>query len=459
VSGKTHRRRIVAVLTAAILALGGVVVSSSTATAATGDAPKGLLVHKKGASPGYTLFAPLELHKTFLVDLNGKVVHTWKATTQPGLYQYLLADGSLVRAGNLKRKGVWKDAKGAGGRLEALDWNSNLKWRFDYADDDHMQHHDLAVLPNGHVLFLAWERKTKADALAAGRVPAKITKAGLWPDSILEYDPASDSIVWEWHVWDHLVQDTDPTKPSYGVVEDHPEKIDLNYTLPAAPKDPDWNHANAVAYNPDLDQIVISSRSFSEFWIVNHATTTEEARGPAGDLLFRYGNPATYGKGDVAPRQLFFQHDVEWIPDGLPGAGHLIAYNNGAPIDRAFSTADEIIPVVRDGAYVKDANGAFRAARLQIYPHPDNTRWFGAIISGVERLPNANTLITDGTRGHIFEVTPTGETVWDYVNPHYTVRPDTPKSSGAGFVIRPWWTFRADRYPPDYPAFQGKQLG
>jgi hypothetical protein len=443
---------LVVILAATLLSL------PDAAGAAAGDSPDGLLTNAQGASPGYTLFAPLELKRTYLVDLDGKVVHTWKATTQPGLYQYLTPNGELVRAGNLKRKGRWADAKGGGGRLEALDWEGRVQWRFDYADDEHLQHHDLAVLPNGHVLFLAWERKSQREALAAGRLPTKVTKRGVWPDSVIEYDPGTDSVVWEWHVWDHLVQDQDPNKPGYGIVEDHPEKIDVNYTLPVTPTDPDWNHLNAVAYNPELDQIVLSSRSFSEIWVIDHATTTEEARGPAGDVLFRYGNPETYGKDDVSPRTLFFQHDAEWIAAGMPGAGHLILYNNGAPIDRAFSTVDEVTPVVRDGVYMKSADGAFRARIRQIYPHPNNKRWFGAIISGVARLPNGNTLITDGTRGHVFEVTPTGETVWDYVNPYYTVRPDTPKASGAGFVIRPWWTFRADRYPPDYPAFAGKRL-
>ena len=79
-------------------------------------------------------------------------------------------------------------------------------------------------------------------------------------------------------------------------------------------------HANGIDYNADLDQIVLSFREVSEFWVIDHNTTTEEAAGPAGDLLYRWGNPEAYDRGKPADRQLFFQHDAKWVPDGTPGA-------------------------------------------------------------------------------------------------------------------------------------------
>ena len=112
-------------------------------------------------------------------------------------------------------------------------------------------------------------------------------------------------------------------------------RIDVNYANvgggggPGSAESGDWMHANAVNYHPGLDQIAISSRRFNETWIIDHGITTEEASGPAGDLLYRYGNPEAYGRGTAEQRVLFGQHDVQWIPDGHPQAGKLMVFNNG----------------------------------------------------------------------------------------------------------------------------------
>src|SRR5918995_4961819 len=246
----------------------------------TGDEPAGLVSKTAAASPGYTLFAPLEQERTYLVDLDGKVEHTWRHDSQPGLNQYLLEDGTLVRAGRLKLKGPFEGAKGQGGRIEALDWNGNLLWRLDYASSQHMQHHDIEPLPSGNVLLLAWERKTAEEAIAAGRDPKLLRDGEGWPDTVVEYDPRTDQVVWKWSVWDHLIQDHDPTKANHGDVAAHPEKVDVNYAV-VGDGEADWNHANAIDYNAELDQIMISLRSHSELWIIDHNSTTEEARGPA----------------------------------------------------------------------------------------------------------------------------------------------------------------------------------
>jgi hypothetical protein len=425
-------------------------LAASTASAqGTGDEPEGLITKKRAASAGYTLFSPLELERTYLVGLDGKVAHTWRHDTQPGLNQYLLEDGTLLRAGRLKVNGPFKQAKGQGGRVEALDWDGNLSWRLDYADDQVMQHHDIEPLPNGNVLLLAWERKSAAEALAAGRDPKLLREGEVWPDTVVEYDPRAQQVVWRWSVWDHLIQDHDPTKANYGDVGAHPEKIDLNYA-PVGNGEADWNHANAIDYNPALDQIMISLRSHSELWIIDHGVSSDEARGPAGDLLFRTGNPANYDKGEVAQRDLFAQHDAQWITDGLTDAGSILVFNNGVAKMREYSTVDEITPVVENGRYARDENGVFETTTKRVYPDNRKDRQFAAIISGAQRLPNGNTLITYGTFGRTFEIDPAGRIVWDYVNPHFTVRKDTPTRNTTGFEIKPWWTFQAERYAPDY---------
>jgi hypothetical protein len=442
-----RRLPILVLVVAVVMAVPG----SASAQVGQGGRPEGLVTNEQSASPGYTLYSPLEMKRTYLVDLDGKVAHTWRHSTQPGLNQYLLEDGTLVRAGRLKLKGPFEDAKGQGGRVEAVDWDGNLLWRFDYANDQVMQHHDVEPLPNGNVLFLAWERKSAAEARAAGRDPKLLREGEVWPDTVIEYDPRAQQIVWTWSVWDHLIQDHDATKANYGDVAAHPEKIDLNFAA-VGDGEADWNHANSIDYNPALDQIVLSLRSHSEVWVIDHGVSTEDARGPAGDLLFRTGDPANYRKGKVAERELFAQHDAHWITDGLTGAGSILVFNNGVAKKRQYSTVDEITPVVENGQYVKDDNGVFMASTERVYPNNRKDRDFAALVSGTQRLPNGNTLITYGPFGRIFEVDPDGRVVWDYVNPHYTVRKDTPTINTTGFEIKPWWTFQAERYAPDYPG-------
>ena len=41
------------------------------------------------------------------------------------------------------------------------------------------------------------------------------------------------------------------------------------------------------------------------------------------------------------------------------------------------------------------------------------------LLGSARRLPNGHTLICEAMRGRIFQVTPNGEIVWEYVNPHF----------------------------------------
>jgi len=426
-----------------------------------GPADPGVRTNEKGASKGYLLIAPFEQQYTYLVDLDGRVAKQWRTSTRPGLSQQLTENGELVRGGNLEVRGAFASGQGAGGRIEALAWDGRPLWQRDFADDTQMQHHEIDVMPNGHVLAIIWERIPGAEALAAGRDSKLLPDDELWPDKIVEYDPVTASVVWEWRVWDHLVQDRDPSTPNY--VEDvstRPDRIDVNYVLKEDhPGQADWNHVNAVDYNPERDEIAISSRSFSEFWVIDHATTAEEAKGAAGDLQFRHGNPRAYGDKS-AKRTLFFQHDAEWIEPGLRGEGNILVFSNGAPEVREYSAVEEVVPDLdANGNYVRDPDGGFAANIRRVYPKSkdQDAGEFAAIVSSAQRLPNGDTLIGYGPQGRVLEVTPKGKLVWDYENPYSALRPFTPRNSGAGFPIAQNWFFQVDRYPVDYPAFAGKE--
>jgi len=272
-------------------------------------------------------------------------------------------------------------------------------------------------------------------------------------------------IVWEWRVWDHLVQDFDRTKANYGAVAAHPELIDVHCNGRGAPAF--WNHMNSIAYNAKLDQIALSVRGCNEIWFLDHSTTTKEAashtggkHGKGGDLIYRWGNPAAYKRGTTGDKQLVQQHDAQWIPDGSPGAGHITIFNNG--YDRGWSSVEEIVPPVdAGGRYILAPGKAYGPEKpLWHYEAKNRTDFFSSEISGAHRLPNGNTLICAGVTGHLFEITPAGETVWQYVNPMVRggilAQGELPGKDMRGHL----WNavFKVHRYAPDYPGLVGRDL-
>ena len=393
------------------------------------------------------LFAPLASSLTYLMTLDGRRVHQWQAYGPPGNSVYLLPNGDLLRPTTVDNE-TFAAGGGLGGRIERYDWNSRLVWSFEYVGIDHQQHHDVSLLPNGNVILLAWETRSAAEALAAGRRPELVPEEGvLWVDHLVEIDPASNEIVWRWSVWDHLLG------PGQEPLE-HPELVDVNFdpNFSSRRVRPDWTHANAVAYNAELDQLLVSVRNLSEVWILDHGTTMEEAsghkggrRGRGGDILYRWGNPAAYGA--EGERQLFGQHNPHWIENGLPGAGRILVFDNGDVTARPYSTVVELEPPLRtDGTYALVPGTAFgpEAAAWRYEATPPESL-FASFISGAQRLPNGNTLICDGPAGRFLEVTPAGETVWSFT---------VTGTAGETDVD----VFRAERYDRSHPGIEGRSL-
>ncbi len=441
-----------------------------------GDEQGGLLLNEPAAAVGYTLFTPVDdgNQKVYLIDPLGRLAHKWRLDeTLSGrgiLHAKLLDNGNLLII--LLR---------TAGEILEIDPRGNIVWQYNLLD----VHHDFLKMPNGNVLLIAQAIKTREQAIAAGANPQFVHETGLHYDYIVEVRPTDGAsggeIVWQWSPWDHLIQDFDPTKPNYGAIADHPELIDLNFLLETislhrqqAPSN--WMHANAIDYNPALDQVMLSLRHYSELWIIDHSATTEEARGHAGgnsgmggDLLYRWGNPRAYGHGTAADQRLFWQHHTHWIPPGLPGAGNILAFSNGkefADQVRGYSSVDEITPPVDGYRYRRNEGEA--------YP-PDKPTWtyadadfYAPYRSGAHRLPNGNTLITDSKARTIFQVTPDGKAVWKYIAPprrhisqsqddEHPARlayetPDKPSPVVQSEVYRAYW------YPPNYPGLQALDL-
>jgi len=440
--------------------------SGRSVAAAAKQRTVGLFLNTPKAASGYTLFAPKHGTTTYVITNDGRIVHSWKSEYEPGQSVYLLPNGNLLRAGMLRVEGGI--GGGEGGIIEEFDWNGNLVWEFRHATRDFQMHHDIKPLPNGNVLALMVERKFEEECVRAGFNPEMLRDGQLSPDAVIEIQrtgPKSGKIVWEWHVWDHLVQNFDSKRANYGDVAAHPELIDAHGSGRGLPSF--WNHMNSVAYSEKLDQIVLSVRGFNEVWVIDHGTTTREAaghtggkRGKGGDLLYRWGNPASYKRGTSPDRQLFQQHDAQWIPAGYPGAGHMLIFNNG--LDRGWSTIDEIVlPLNPNGSYRLEA-GKPHGPDKPVWTYEANPReqFYSAEISGAHRLPNGNTLICAGVRGVFFEVTQSGEKVWEYVNPEVRggilAQGELP---GKDHRSHNWnAVFKIHRYEPEYPAFRGRNV-
>ncbi len=421
----------------------------------------GLFANEPESFNGYTLFTGNNLQQTYLLDNCGKLINQWNSNYTPGLSVYLMDDGNLLRTNRIPST---FQGGGSGGRIEILDWNSEVLWGVDYSTTQYHQHHDIEALPNGNILVIAWEYHSVAEAVAVGRNPNTVNQQGIWSEKIVELEPVFPddyNVVWEWRAWDHLIQDYDQMIPNYGVVSEHPEKININQTVGANAVD--WLHINGIDYNETLDQIVLSVRSMHELWIIDHSTTTAEAAGSTGgnsgkggDLLYRYGNPQTYDLGGPADRVFYGQHDAKWIPEGYPNTGKISIYNNGnnRP-DGAYSTIEVIEPPLQaDGTYAFTAGQAYGPEDLWMsFDGEPGNGFYSPNISGVHFLPNGNFFLCAGAGGRFMEFTMSGDLVWEYINPVNVDGIIPQGSTPMGNNV-----FRAERLSPDHPGLAGKDL-
>ena len=427
----------------------------------------GLVENQPEAAEGYLLFTPRASSAIYLIDSLGRKVHTWVPTDTRYFHQAkLLANGNLMVM-------IYGDSSS----IAEIDLTGRIVWEYSHPG----MHHDFLTLPNGNVILLLRATKTREEAIAAGANPKYIATWGLEYDYLLEIKPTGPDgaeIVWEWSVWDHLVQDYDPDKDNYGAIAEHPDRIDINFILYSLFNDKyrspeDWTHTNAIDYHPELNQIMLSPKHYGELWIIDRSTTTEETISEKEYLLYRWGNPRAYGAGDFEDQQLFWAHNTQWIPSGLPGEGNILILNNGDEFQgfqRWYSSVDEIMPPpFKDGSYQRELGTAFGPSRpVWTYTAENPTDFYARNTSGAQRLPNGNTLVLHGPHGTVFQVTSEGATVWEYVNPVLGAGPmhqgdpvpirntrDTPY--GPAHVLENTLHL-VEWYPPDHPGLQALGL-
>lgn len=356
-------------------------------------------------------------NRTILINNDGDLLNEWIGADRIASTPYLLPGGELLRpckvSGNIPMNGA-----AVGGRIQRFSYEGELLWDFTFSDQNNQPHHDICPMPNGNVLIVAWERKTQAEGVAVGR---QNLNSEIWPEQIVEVMPTgpnSGDIVWEWHLWDHIIQDINPSLPNYGVISEHPEKLDVNKGA-LLQNNGDWIHVNALDYHPDLDQIVFSSNSLDEIFIIDHSITTVEAAGEAGDFMYRWGNPSNYER--KGQHVLWNVHGVNWIDEGLDGAGNLLLFNNGND-DNTSDIIEFITPLQPDGTYAITSTNPFGPAPGNYVYFYESNDFYGDHLCGVYRLPNGNTMATNGPGSEVRELNAEGQIVWQHFTPDTIMR-------------------------------------
>jgi outer membrane protein assembly factor BamB len=359
--------------------------------------PTGLTFHRpERSTKGYTLLTPHGDSCSYLIDMQGQVVHRWKFThIEPG-YGRLLDNGNLLMTGsdiNLPKPPPDEPTKpppplevhvtrlgGYHTTLAEVDWDGNIVWEY----VNRFQHHDFHRLANGNTLVPEWvELPEDLDRKVRGGFHKPREKLPrLLGDDLVEIAPDKTEVR-RIHTWALL----DPVKDP----------------INAGARRWEWTHLNGIDMNAKGD-IVFSARNCNRVCVID---------GETGKLSFKF-------------EQSNKQHNPTWLPNG-----NIQIFDNGGDASRVI----EVDPA--SGEIVWSYRGA--------PPH----QFFSGHISGASRLASGNVLVCEGTSGRLFEVTRSGEVVWEWINPFVNNN-----SRGEPTVS----IYRAHRYDVDDPAFAGRDL-
>ena len=431
----------------------------------------GLTFQDSTIQDGYSLFFPDFQPDVFLMDPCGQIVHTWEGDVDfwPGFSVYLTDEGNLIKASRpvSDPEGTVLRASGQAGYVEIYDWDNNLLWEYELIIGDRRLHHDIEPMPNGNILVNAWGEITREEAEALGRDPSSLFGNVLFDEIIMEIDPSTSEVVWEWKASDHLIQTFNTSAPNWvGNPSAWQGRIDLNY-IGDSNNARDWLHFNSIDYNEELDQIMLSSPTFGEFWIIDHSTTTAEAAtssggrsGNGGDLMYRWGNPEAFNGGGPEDQKLFFQHAPQWVSQQLSDKsqrkGEVIVFNNRL----AGYSGVQILSLPEFDTltwnYVKSGSLFGPTEFDRTITHPvDSSAIFSVIMSSGQVLDNGNVYICATSPGIFIEVTPEDELAWEYSVP---LEFGMFLEQGEQTMINGSLTFKSDKYPITFPGFIGRDL-
>lgn len=347
------------------------------------------LSDRKRSAGGYTLFAPLTAQgKVYLIDSDGKIVHKWKLPVRPGRDAVILPNGNLGYNGTHATSAALYPAWDIwhGGDFYEVTPSGEIVWQY----QDIFHHHDAQWLPNGHLLYTA-AQPIPANIAARIRGGDKRRDA---PDGIIQGDVIREvnrtgEIVWEWRVWEHL-------RP-----EDFPihDIFDRRH----------WPMINGLSLTSD-GLVLMSLRCTSGVIAVNHAS---------GKLVWHVGH-------DVLAQQ---HTPIQ------TAKGKVLVFDNGNLRTGFTSPHSKVLEFdVKSGEITWQ------------YTDPLLPSFFSPYMGSAQRLENGNTFICESAFGRLFEVTPEGEVVWEYIIPFFAEYPENIKRMISGYQNS---AFRAHRYPAE----------
>jgi hypothetical protein len=349
----------------------------------------------------------------YLYGMDKKVVKQWSnLTSNDAGCADLLRDSSILWQTRATNSGWTKSGALSGGRIQIIKWDGTITWDFTYCSASYMPHHDMEPV------YYTNNPKEKPNIL--------IICYTTWGDKIVELKPTGLStaeIVWEWCASDHTCE--------AGTGTDKPELLDKGKGgSMSMGGDFDRMHTNNVSFNRTLNQLVLSVKGYNEVIVIDHSTTTAEAKGTTGgrwgkggNILYRWGMPTNYGM--TGTKNLSGQHCGSWIPDTMPGTNLRIpgAFNMMAVDNGAKRVVEFVPPGTKNGVYPRTAQTAFE---------PASTLWTYAVSTlqsnegSIQRMPNGNTVICTGgvsggfgggggmsRTGRVFEINSAGTVVWD----------------------------------------------
>lgn len=312
------------------------------------------------ACPGYVVYSPSGSNKTLLIDLHGNIVHSWELEYLPGLYGYLLPNGNLFYNGKTEHTKPenymsWGTAF-KGGILQEITPEGETIW--EHRDPYH--HHDGRKTTSDGAIYLALEPVPKPIASKVkGGTPGS-DENGMWSDKVIEVD-SDGEVVWEWHAYEHL----------------DPEKDSLLHNM----KRVEWTHGNSVT-PVGQDKVLVSFRNISTVAVIDKNND---------EIVWRLGY-------DVLAQQ----HDPSMLDNG-----NILIFDNGLCRKSESWSHSRVVEVNPLGEVVWE------------YKDSPASNFFSCHISGARRLVNGNTLIVEGGKGRLFQVTPECEVVWEYINPFF----------------------------------------
>ena len=379
---------------------------------------------------GYTIFQAKELG-AMLIDMNGREVKLWKGLH--GLPNKMLPGGHVLgSSGERNAKYGMQDFID----VVQVDWDGNVVWRFnqyEYIEDPGEEpqwmarhHHDFQRTGNpvgyyapgltpqadqGNTLILCHKNVRNPD----------IADKPLLDDAFIEVDWDGD-VIWEWVLSEHFDQ-FDFSEQARNAMFRNPNVRNCGG---------DWMHVNSMsALGPNKwfdagderfhpDNIIWSARE------TNIIAITDKQ---SGKVAWKIGpdydtSPALKKLGWIIGK-----HHAHLIPRGLPGEGNLLVFDNGgwagygAPNPGAPTGVKSAL---RDYSRVLEIDPTSLEILWQYTPAEagyripmDANRFYSPFVSSAQRLPNGNTLITEGSGGRIIEVTADHRIVWEYISPHY----------------------------------------